>query len=50
MGLWFTMENYGTMEKKLWNYGQNYGTIELQWRYAYLLHFYDMIWYGICML
>ena len=23
--------------------------IQLQWRYAYLLHFY-MIWYGICML
>ena len=22
----------------------------LQWRYAYLLHFYDMIWYGIRML
>ena len=22
----------------------------LQWRYAYLLHFFDMIWYGICML
>ena len=22
----------------------------IQWRYAYLLHFYDMIWYGICML
>ena len=22
-----TMENYGTMEKKLWYYGQNYGTI-----------------------
>ena len=22
----------------------------VQWRYAYLLHFYDMIWYGICML
>ena len=21
------MENYGTMEKKLWYYGQNYGTI-----------------------
>ena len=23
---------------------------EIQWRYAYLLHFYDMIWNGICML
>ena len=22
----------------------------VQWRYAYLLHFYDMIWYGIRML
>ena len=22
----------------------------LQWRYAYLLHFYDLIWHGICML
>ena len=22
----------------------------VQWRYAYLLHFYDMIWYGIPML
>ena len=22
----------------------------LQWRFAYLLHFYDMIWYGIRML
>ena len=26
MELWFTMENYGTVEK-LWHYGQNYGTI-----------------------
>ena len=25
--LWFTMENYGTMEKKLWYYEKNYGTI-----------------------
>ena len=23
---------------------------ELQWRYAYFLHFYDMTWYGIPML
>ena len=28
MELWFTMENYGTMEKNYgtWYYGQNYGT------------------------
>ena len=24
MELWFTLENYGTMEKKLWYFGQNY--------------------------
>ena len=24
--------------------------ISIQWRYAYLLHFYDMIWYGTCMI
>ena len=23
MELWFTMENYGTMEKNLWYFGQN---------------------------
>ena len=28
MELWFTMENYGTMEKTIWYlHGQNYGTI-----------------------
>ena len=26
------------------------GVLILLWRYAYLLHFYDMIWYGIRML
>ena len=24
--------------------------LQLQWRFAYLLHFYDMIWYSIRML
>ena len=27
MEIWFTMENYGSMGKKLWYYEQNYGTI-----------------------
>ena len=27
MELLLTMENYGTVEKKLLHYGQNYGTI-----------------------
>ena len=34
----------------LYSYRVNIDIFVIQWRYAYLLHFYDMIWYGICML
>ena len=26
MELWFTMENYGIMEKTIWYFTENYGT------------------------